>query len=178
MLFPSKLPISTGDLYTLSNTWFLGSTGLSIANGISIGSAVFAQLMAETPYTLTMGTCLKIALPIRGSRPHIIQDSLGSFSSQLKWHLDWFNHFARMTAVSLYFTMGCPFPLKIAHSHGGMWTPSNTWFLAPTQVLNPNGISIGHFSGLTSVTHRLTDRSCYLVGNTRPNLHTWHCDVA
>ena len=31
-------------------------------------------------------------------------------SPQLKWHLDWFNRFPRMTAVSLYFTMGCPFP--------------------------------------------------------------------
>jgi len=39
--------------------------------------------------------------------------------------------------------MGRPFPLKIAPSHGGIWTPSNAWFLGPTRVLNPNGISIG-----------------------------------
>jgi len=35
-----------------SNTWFHGPTRLSISNVISIGSAVFAQLMAESPYGL------------------------------------------------------------------------------------------------------------------------------
>jgi len=38
----------------------------------------------------------------------------------------------------------------------------NTWFLGPSLVLNPNGISTGStvFAGLTSVTdrHRLTNR--------------------
>jgi len=44
----------------------------------------------------------------------------------------------------------CPF------SWGGIWTPSNTWFPGHTQVLNPNGSSIGAavFAGLTSVTDR------------------------
>jgi len=33
-----------------------------------------------------------------------------------------------------------------------------TWFIGPTRVLNPNGISIGPaiFAGLTSVTDRQT----------------------
>ena len=44
--------------------------------------------------------------------------------------------------ASLYFTMGRPLPLKIAPSHGGSAPPSNTWFLGPTRVLSPNGISI------------------------------------
>jgi len=37
--------------------------------------------------------------------------------------------------------------------------PSNTCFLGPTRVHNPNGISIGSsiFAGLTSVTDRPTD---------------------
>ena len=40
---------------------------------------------------------------------------------------------------------------------GGSGPPSNTWFPGPTQVLNPNGISIGLdvlavLAGLTSVT--------------------------
>ena len=30
---------------------------------------------------------------------------------------------------SVYFTMGRPFPLKIAHLHAGFGPPSNTWFL-------------------------------------------------
>ena len=39
--------------------------------------------------------------------------------------------------------------------------PSNTSFLEPTQVLNPNGISIGSavFAELTSVTDRPTDHA-------------------
>ena len=53
-----------------------------------------------------------------------------------------------------------PFPLKIAPSHWGSGPPSNTWFLGPTQVHNPNGISIGSavFAGLTTVTDRPMDR--------------------
>ena len=40
------------------------------------------------------------------------------------------------------------------------------WSLGLTQVLNPNGISIGSpvFSGLTSVTDRQTDRQTTLLG--------------
>jgi len=46
--------------------------------------------------------------------------------------------------------------------HGcGSGLPSNTWFPGPTQLLNPNGISIGSavFAGLTSVTDRPTDHA-------------------
>jgi len=47
-------------------------------------------------------------------------------------------------------------PLNIAASHGGSAPSSNTWFHGLTQVLNPNGISIGLtvFAGLTTVTER------------------------
>ena len=62
--------------------------------------------------------------------------------------------------MSLYFTIGRPFPGQIAPSHGGSQSPSNTWFLGPTRVLNPNCILIGSavFAGLTIVTDRQTDR--------------------
>jgi len=66
-----------------------------------------------------------------------------------------------MTAESPYtLQWDAPPPLKIAPSHGGIWTPSNTWFLGLTRVLKPNGISIGAavFAWLTSVTDRQTDR--------------------
>jgi len=51
-----------------------------------------------------------------------------------------------------------PCRLKIVPSHGGYGLPFNTWFLGPTRVFNPNGISIGAaaFAGLTSVTDRQT----------------------
>jgi len=62
----------------------------------------------------------------------------------------------------------CPFPL------GGSEPPSNTWSLGPTQVLNPNGISIGSaiFAGLTSVTERQTDRlTDHATQSLRPMTH-------
>jgi len=50
----SKSTPFSWSICTSSNTWFLGSTRLSIRNGISIGAAVFAQLTAERTYTLTL----------------------------------------------------------------------------------------------------------------------------
>jgi len=81
--------------------------------------------------------------------------------------------------VSLYFTMGRPFPPPSKLPHGGSGPSSNTWFFAPTWVLNPNGISIGAaFARLTSVTDRPTDRQTnrppsprYSVSNNRHRLH-------
>jgi len=66
-------------------------------------------------------------------------------------------------------TVGRPFPLKIASSHGESGFPSNTWFPRPTRVLNPNGISIGSavFAGLTGVTDRPIDGPRYSIGNNR-----------
>jgi len=52
-------------------TRFLGPTRVQIPNGISIGSAVFAQLIAECPYTLQCAAPLplKIAVSCGGSGP-------------------------------------------------------------------------------------------------------------
>jgi len=44
----------TAPVCTLPNTRFLGPTQFQSPNGISIGSAVFAQLTAELPYTLQL----------------------------------------------------------------------------------------------------------------------------
>jgi len=46
------------------------------------------------------------------------------------------------------------FPLKIAPLCAGIWNPSNTWFLGPTRVHNPNGTSISSavVAGLTIMT--------------------------
>ena len=79
------------------------ATPVHIPNGISIDSAVFAQLTTEGPYTL-----------------------------------QWAAHFS----------------LKISLAHEGSEPPSNTCFLGPTRLHNPNSISLGSalFAGLTSVT--------------------------
>jgi len=62
--------------------------------------------------------------------------------------------------------MGHPFLQKIAPSHRGSGLPSNTWFPGPTQVLNPNGVSIGSavFAGITRVTDRQTNQQTTLLG--------------
>jgi len=97
-----------------------------------------------------------------------------------------------MTSECLYtLQWDAPYPLKIACSHGGIWTPSNTWFPEPIRVLNPNSISIGSavFEGLTSVTDRQTDHptrsvticastyvvlQCGLITSGQSNLATGH----
>jgi len=144
-----------------------------------------------------------------------------------KQHRDRFSRFRTCDRiVSLYFTMGRPFP-QIAHSYGGSGTPSNISYLGPiqahnpngisislafcteidlrasvpilytgtplppsklplpmgdldpTQILNPNRISIGSavFAGLTTVTDRSTDRQTdrprYSVSNSRPRIRTY-----
>jgi len=125
ILVPELVVIATS-LSTLGlpcNTWFLQLIRAHNPSGISISSAVFAQITAEYHYTL-------------------------------QWD--------------------APFPLKIVPSYGGIWTPSNTWFLGPTRVINPNGILIGAavFAWLTSMTDGLTDSPRYSIGNSRPYLHT------
>jgi len=79
---PSKLPVLIGDL-TPSNTWFLGSTRLSIPNGISISSAVFAQFTAECLYTLQWAAPFpqNCPFPWGGSGPHLIYGSWGPLES-------------------------------------------------------------------------------------------------
>jgi len=96
--------------------------------------------------------------PIRAHRPNAISVSSAVFPQttvESPYTLQWDAHS----------------PPKICPSHGGSEPPSNTWSLGPTQVLNPNGISIGSavFAGLTSVTDRQTDHS---VSSNRPHLHT------
>ena len=70
--------------------------------------------------------------------------------------------FVQMTAECPYtLQWDAPFPLKIARSHGGSGPPSNTWFLRPTQVHNPNGTSIGSavFAGSLVWQDRPTDHA-------------------
>ena len=84
-------------------------------------------------------------------------------SPQPKLQIDRFSRFCTAHGrKSLYFTYnGRPFPPQDCPFPRGMLTPSNTSFLEPTQVLNPNGISIGSavFAELTSVTDRPTDHA-------------------
>jgi len=86
----------------LSNTCFLGPTRVHNPNGISIGSAVLAQLIAESPYTLQWAPLSpKIADTHGVLDPHLAHDSSGSPhpSPQLKRHLDRCSRFCRASVL-------------------------------------------------------------------------------
>jgi len=88
---------------------------------------------------------------MRGSRPHLIYDSLGHSEPTIQMPLP---------------------PSKLPLPMGDL-DPIRYRFPGPTRVLNPNSISIGSpvFSGLTtSVTDRLTHRPRYSADKNRPHL--------
>jgi len=61
---------------------------------------------------------------------------LGHPSPQPKRHLNRFRRFCTDDRrVSLYFTMGRPFPPRNCFFPWGIWTPSNTWHLGPPESL-------------------------------------------
>jgi len=122
----------------------------------------FAQLTAESPYTLhwaPLSPRLPLPManldlhltrflgPIRDHSPNSTSISSAVFAPmtpECSYTLQWF---------ALSPPQNCPFPW-------GSGSPCNTWFFRPTQVLNPNGISIASAvsAWLTSVTDRQADR--------------------
>jgi len=122
----------------------------------------------------TMGDPFPQNCPIswRDLQPHLTHDSLSPFkpSTQACQSVQPFDH-----RVSVYFTIGCPFPPQNWPFPWVSGPPSNTWFPGPTQVLNPNGSSISSavFAGLTSVTDWPTDHATWSVTiDRRQHLHT------
>ena len=125
---------------TQSNTCFFGPTQVQIPNGISISSAVFAQLMAGSHYTLQQATLppSKLPLPMGDiggyEPPHLIYDSLDPPVWRFLGLSTVFNPngisstsavqpFLRNSRQSIPILYnGEAFPLKIANSHEGIWT--------------------------------------------------------
>jgi len=69
------------------------------SNGVLIGSAVFAQMSRDCPYTFQWDASFcpsKVPLPIEGSGPHLIHGSWAHQSPQPKRHLDRFSRFCRV----------------------------------------------------------------------------------
>jgi len=90
-----------------------------------------------------LDTPLWVSLPVGASSPHLIHNLLeppNSASQMASPSVRTFLHSSRR--ASLYFTTGRPFPPKLSLPTG-ILTPSNTWFLEPARVHNPNGILIG-----------------------------------
>jgi len=78
-------------------------------NGKPIGSAVFAQLTAESPYTLQWATLSpKLALLMGDLDPHLIHNSLGYSEITVKMASWSIQLFAQVTTE-------CPYPLLWAH---------------------------------------------------------------
>jgi len=76
---PLKIAFMHGGSRPPSNACFFGLSPLHIPNGISISSAVFAQLTTESCYTLQWAACLplwKLSLPMWISGSHLTHDSL------------------------------------------------------------------------------------------------------
>ena len=99
-------------------------------------------------------------------------------SPQPKLHLSWFSRFCTDDRrVSIYFTMGRPFPPKIAPSHGVSGRLSNIWFPGPSPPKSSTqtaswSVELYLQGSLVWQTDRQTDRPCYLLGNNRPRLCT------
>jgi len=177
-------------------TCFLGPNRVQIPNNISISSDIFTQRTAESPYTVT-GRPFPPKLPIPmgpSERPytshwaalspsqnclfpwgdldcHVIRDSLGPSNPTIQMATRLAEPFLRSSVHSVpILSNGPPLPHENCPFSLGIWTPSNTWLLRPTQILNPNGISIRSavFAHLTTVT----DRPCNLVCNNRLHLRT------
>ena len=154
------------------NLCILQPTGVHNPNGKSIGSAVLAQLTAESAYTLQWAPiCARIAPSYGGSGPHLTHDALGPCKPTTQTasrSLHPCLHRWPQNVPILY--NGSPvsfFPFKIAPSRGGVWTPCNTWLFRPTHVLNRNGnsiISVVLQGWLLWQTARPTDQR-YSVGN-------------
>ena len=114
-----------GDPDPPSNTWFLGPTQILNSNGISIGSVIFAQLMAEHPYTLQWDALFpsKLPLPMGASGSHLIliHDSLGLPEPITETTCRLVQpFFAQVTEECPYTSQwAAPSPLKIAPSYGG-----------------------------------------------------------
>jgi len=101
-------------------------------------------------------------------------DFLGPYKPPPKRHLNWFNRSCTDDRrVSPYFTMGCPFPLKIAPSHAGCRPHQIHGSLVhPSPLSKRHSIASAVFAGLTSVTDQQTNQATRLVIIGRIYVHS------
>jgi len=166
------------------NLCFLRPTRAHNPNGKRIGSAVLAQFTAESPYNYN-GLCFppKLTLPTGDLDSHLTHDSLGPAEPTTQTASRSVQPFCTDDCrVSLYFTMGRPFPPQNCPFP---WGSEPTYMVpGPISALNPNGISITSavFAELTSVTDRPTNRpkdhTTQSVTIDRPHLRRSTSDVA
>ena len=115
---PQVAPVCTPP----NNGFIDGSTRVQIQNGISTGSAIFAQLMAERHYTLQWATLSpsKLPLPMVESGPHRIHDSMcpsEPITQTASRLVQPFLHSSPQSVPILYNRRPLPSP-KLVPSHG------------------------------------------------------------
>ena len=144
---------------------------MSIFHDILLSSCCTAHGKKSLYFTMGAPFPQNCPLPMGDLDPHLIYDSFGQSEPTTQMaspSVQPFLHRRPRSIPILYnepllHPQNCP-------SHGVSAPPFNIWFPGPTQVLNPNGISIGSaiFARLTSVTDQPTDQQ-----TTRPpHLHT------
>jgi len=82
---------------TMSTIWFLGPTRVHSPNDISISSAIFAQLRAESPilYNVHPLSSFKIAASHGDLDPRLMRASVGPPNFTTERHFDRFSSFCR-----------------------------------------------------------------------------------
>ena len=120
-----------------SNIWFVGCSGLSI----SIGSGIFAQLTADSPYSLQWAMDDWVSLSPRIAPSHgVICTQSNTWFHGPSWVLNPNSipsGSAILAGLTTEHTMGAlpssilPLPMR------GSGPPPNTWFLGPIGVQNP-----------------------------------------
>ena len=121
--FPKIAP-SRGGCGPLYNSWSLSHTEPTVQT-----ASWLVQLFSHSEHSVSLYFTVGVPFPQncpfpRGSGPPSNTIPWAYPSPQTKRHLHQFSCFCTYDRrVSLYFTMGRPFPpLKIAPSHGGIWT--------------------------------------------------------
>jgi len=170
-----KIAPPMGDLNP-SNTWFLGFTQLSSPNGISIGSAVFVQLKADSPYTLHWAALFPLNCPFPWAYldPHLIHDSSGTSKPitqtasrpvQPFLHSTWEGAILRVGRGGPFATPSPPKRLPIPMGDVDRYL-IRTWFLGPpessTQMVSRSVQSFLQGSLLWQ-RNRQIDRSHYFL---------------
>ena len=123
VLAPNNCLFAWG-IWAPSNTCSPGPTRLHNPNGVTMGSAVFAQITAECRYTLQRAAHypLKLSIPMCDLDLHLTYDSLGPSkptTQSASRSVQSFLHIWPQSVPILYH--GTPLsPIKIAPSHGGL----------------------------------------------------------
>jgi len=144
------------------STCFLSSTWIHTSNGIWIGSAIFAQLMANGRLLYNGPPLSRSTLPLHMGVLESGSPSNTCFLGPIPISILISSTVSAQLMAEYPHTLqwATPSPQNYLFAYG-IWIPSNAWFLRPTQLHNPNGMSIGSaiFAGLTIVTDRQADHT-------------------